>query len=354
MRDWFLLGSAALRPRSVLALLAVLLAVYVFALHPWMMSWGATPAEQQMALPGDELINQEPIRVTRAITVNAPPDKVWPWLMQIGQDRAGFYSYDWLENLFGGDMRRVDEIRPEWQQRHVGEKIPMSRPDTLGGALGDAVYFTVNYIDPPRAIDHMGLFMLLPIDAHTTRVVWREHMGSVGPKTVGQRLGDAFVYLVYDPMHFTMVRQMLRGVKAHAEGQPHPPLALDLPARSGWLLASIGLLGLFLSRPRWRLGLALPLALAAVTLWQTGDWNAALAGFLSLGISLLGFFAWGRRWIAPFSLIAALVLLTLLFAPDAWIAFGLIFLALAVAPAGVILAPFGRKSRGERLFAKPT
>jgi hypothetical protein len=322
---WLTLDSPALRPRAVGPLIAALFILYLFVLHPWMMSWGATPAEQAMSLPGDALINEEPVRVTRAITISAPPEKIWPWLMQIGQDRAGFYSYDFLENLFSSGMPEVHEIHPEWQQRYVGERIPMSREDALGGALGDAIYFTVKHIEPQRAIDHMGLFVLLPVDANTTRVVWREHGGTVGAKSTGQWIGAAFARVVYDPMHFTMVRQMLRGVKAHAEGHPYPPRTLDLAARAGWVAATAGVLGLFLSRRRWWIGLVLPLALAYVTVWKTGDWDAAMAGFLSLGISLLGFFAFGRRWTMPFLLLAAFVLLVILFAPDAWIAFGLIF-----------------------------
>src|SRR5712692_2308658 len=103
----------------VLGALAALLALYVAVLHPWLMNWGATKAEQSMALPGDEAAASPGTSFTRAITIDAPTDKVWPWLLQIGQDRAGFYSNDWLENIIGDDIHNTDVIHPEWQQRQL-------------------------------------------------------------------------------------------------------------------------------------------------------------------------------------------------------------------------------------------
>lgn len=351
---WTTLGQWTIRPRTVLVLLLLLLPTYLLVLHPWMMSWGATPEEQAMTLPGDALAPDARFRVTRAITIHAPPEQVWPWLPQIGQDRAGFYSYEWLENLFSARMPRVNEIRPAWQTRQMGEAVPMTRPDYFGGALGDATNLHVRLFDPPRAIWHDGLFVLLPLDAATTRVVWREYGPTTAPQGLGGWFGAAFGRLVYDDMHFIMVRQMLRGIQANAEGHPTPPLALTLPARIGWTAATVALLALFLRRRRYWPWLVLPLALAYVTVWKTGDWDAALAGFLSLGISLVGFAVLGRRWLAPFALVAAFVLLVLLFASDAWIAFGLLFDVILAVAGAVLLArsrpmpqpPLVRKVRG--------
>ena len=341
---WTQLGQWLIRPRTVLGLFVVLLAAYLFVLHPWLMSWGATPQEQAMVLPGDALAPDARFRVTRAITVHAPPERIWPWLMQIGQDRGGFYSYEWLENLFSARMPRVNEVRAEWGTRQIGEAVPMARPDYFGGALGDAINLRVKLIDPPHAVWHDGLFVLLPIDASTTRVVWREYGPTTGPQGIGGWFGAVFGRMVYDDMHFVMVRQMLRGIQANAEGHPYPPLALTLLARLGWLGATLALLALGLRRRGGWPWLLLPLALAYVTVWKTGDWDAAMAGCLSLGISLLGFAVWGRRWTAPFALVAAFVLLVLLFAPDAWIAFGLIFLALWLGLGWAAFAAWQRRS----------
>ncbi|HKX67715.1 MAG TPA: SRPBCC family protein, partial [Intrasporangium sp.] len=66
-----------------------------------LLHWGATHAELQEVLPGDELISDARRVATRAITIDAPPDAVWPWVAQLGQGRGGLYSHDWLENLAG-------------------------------------------------------------------------------------------------------------------------------------------------------------------------------------------------------------------------------------------------------------
>src|SRR3712207_1932538 len=91
-------GRPALALNAALALLvAIAAAVYHRVLLPWMMTWGATATEVGMTLPGDELVPQPTFQSTRAITIAATPEQIWPWLARIGQDRGGFYSYDWME-----------------------------------------------------------------------------------------------------------------------------------------------------------------------------------------------------------------------------------------------------------------
>jgi hypothetical protein len=93
-------------------------------------------------------------QATRAVTVHAPAKAVWPWIVQIGQDRAGFYSYDVLENLFGAKMPSVDEIVPEWQHRTVGDTVWLSTPDSHGGNAR----MIVGWLELERAmvLDHAG------------------------------------------------------------------------------------------------------------------------------------------------------------------------------------------------------
>src|SRR5207248_2313440 len=107
----------------LMALGAILPWVYLLTVRPWHHRWGATSEVNTKQLPGDELVPQPEIQSTRAITVNAPAEEVWPWLAQVGQDRGGFYSYEWLENLAGCQMRNADRIHPEWQHREVGETV---------------------------------------------------------------------------------------------------------------------------------------------------------------------------------------------------------------------------------------
>lgn len=85
--------------------------------------WGAEAGELTRPLPGDELVPHPKLGYTRAITIEAAPDQVWPWLVQIGQGRGGFYSYDGLENLVGCDIHSVDRVLPEHQDLAVGDIV---------------------------------------------------------------------------------------------------------------------------------------------------------------------------------------------------------------------------------------
>ncbi len=111
----------AVRFRYAVAFVLLMVAVYWAGIHPWMTNWGSIAAERQMALPGDDVNPDRTRQSTLAITINAPSDVVWQWLVQVGQDRAGFYTYTWLENLFWADIHNVNEIRPEWQHLAVGD-----------------------------------------------------------------------------------------------------------------------------------------------------------------------------------------------------------------------------------------
>src|SRR5262245_2575048 len=111
----------------------ILLAVvtYVVLVRPWHMSWGTTKEERRGSLPGDDLVPQPISQATHAITICAPAAEVWPWLVQMGQGRGGFYSYDWLENLFGCNIQNAGQIIPQWQDLKVGAGVrlhPKSPP----------------------------------------------------------------------------------------------------------------------------------------------------------------------------------------------------------------------------------
>ncbi|HSE26570.1 MAG TPA: hypothetical protein VLB68_33185, partial [Pyrinomonadaceae bacterium] len=141
-------------------------AAYVWGIRPWHLRWGATDEEVQEHLIGDELAPSPKLKATHAITINAPATDVWPWLVQMGQTRGGFYSYTWLENLVGCHMRNADEIDPEWQELKVGDKVwlhPKAPP------------VEVHNIEPGRAIvlKGWGAFVLQPIDEKTTRLIIR-------------------------------------------------------------------------------------------------------------------------------------------------------------------------------------
>lgn len=197
----------AVRLRYAVPFVLLLVAVYWLGIHSWMRNWGSTEAEQQMALPGDDLIPHGNESSTLAVTINASSDVVWQWLVQIGQDRGGFYSYDWLANLIGADIHYADAIHPEWQDLALGDGWRTVPADYLGGGGNDALS-RVLIIEPGRAlvVEMFGSHVILPIDEQTTRLIVR---GESGPSNL-------LMTMIADPIVFTMERRMLLRLKARA------------------------------------------------------------------------------------------------------------------------------------------
>jgi Polyketide cyclase / dehydrase and lipid transport len=144
------------------------------------------------------------------VTIDAPPEAVWPWVAQIGQDRGGFYSYEWLENLAGCDMRNADRIHPEWQERSVGEGVP----------LHPRVRLPVSTWEPGRALglQGWGTWLLEPLPGGRTRLVVRPD--ARGPGAIGYAL-------LMELPHLIMQRRMLDGIKERAERRQHPGRRLE-------------------------------------------------------------------------------------------------------------------------------
>jgi hypothetical protein len=108
---------------------AVAFGVYLLFIRPWQLRWGATDEEVVLAMPGDDVVKDPTFHATRAVTIQVRPEEIWPWLVQMGIKRAGWYSYDWLDNL---GIPSADRIVPELQHLAVGDLIPMS-PDGKQG-----------------------------------------------------------------------------------------------------------------------------------------------------------------------------------------------------------------------------
>jgi hypothetical protein len=196
----------------------ILLTVAALAASSWayrrllrdpVLNWGATADEASRRLPGDDLLEDADIVATRAIRIDAPPAAVWPWLVQMGPGRAGAYTYDWIENLFGLNMHSADRIHPEWQQLAVGDVL-RSGPDRPG--------MRVEVLEPERALttrseagDWVWTFALVPVD-DGTRLISRNRISMQGG-SAGQRLG----MLVMEPGSLLMERKMLLGIKQRAE-----------------------------------------------------------------------------------------------------------------------------------------
>ena len=92
-------------------------------LRPWYRKWGATDAEVDRSLPGDDLVAYPKGDYTHAITIRASAAEIWPWLVQLGQGRGGFYGYEWIENLVGCQIHNADHIIPEFQHLEVGDSV---------------------------------------------------------------------------------------------------------------------------------------------------------------------------------------------------------------------------------------
>ena len=113
----------------VLATLGAAAGVYLVFIRPWQLRWGATDEEVARPMPGDDVVKQATFNATRAVTIQARPEEIWPWLVQIGIKRAGWYSYDWLDNL---GHHSAERIIPEFQHLEVGDRVPLSPDGTQG------------------------------------------------------------------------------------------------------------------------------------------------------------------------------------------------------------------------------
>lgn len=203
------------------------LGAYVFYFRPRQRRWGAIDEEVERTLPGDELIARPDVKFTRAVTIRAKPADIWPWLVQIGQGRGGYYSYDWLENMAGLKMKSAAGINPAWQQLKVGDIIP-AEPGGKG--------FKVLAIEPERflvmgsveAVDEgvfegfkqmfpafTWAFVLESLDSKQTRLICRLS-GKSDPFWSATFTGK-FAGLVFEPIEFMMTRRMLIGIKQRAE-----------------------------------------------------------------------------------------------------------------------------------------
>jgi hypothetical protein len=188
---------------------AAAVSAYAFFIRPWHLRWGATNEELKTPLPGDDLVQHPKLNATHAITIDARVEDVWPWLVQMGQNRGGFYSYAWLENLVGCDMHNAVQIVPEWQDLKVGDEVwlhPKAPP------------LKVLLIEPLRAIvlEKTWGFFLEPINENQTRLIIRGR-GEFNPDLNNTILNLLLWRGIFEPAHFIMERKMMLGIKQRAE-----------------------------------------------------------------------------------------------------------------------------------------
>ncbi len=330
-------GSGLVLTTAAFLVLLAAFTSYAFVVRPWFLHWGATDRDRTRPLLGDDAWIGGAVTGTRAVTVAAPPEKVWPWLIQIGQERAGFYSCTWLENLVLAGLRNTLEIRPEWQTREAKDIVRRVKPGYLFGLLEDKEGLTgwrVSFVAPGRSMTlrNRGTFALEPDGTDGTRFFVRSR-GEPPPGVLGKLLG----FWLLDPARFVTEKTMMLEIKRLAEGRPGPPGGLRALATAGFAAAALGAALLIGSKRRRGFWLLLPAAYAVLILRETADVPAALAGFTALALAVAGFLFFKKRWWVYFGAVAIAAYATLFLAADAWIVFGLAFLAVFAGLAGAAL-----------------
>ena len=208
-------ASILVRVSAVLFQFGIIMAAYIFIARPYQLGWGATTVEINRSMPGDERRGNPAFLATRAITIDDTPENIWPWLVQMGYGRAGFYGYDIIENI-GSDngIYSSDRILPKFQNFKVGDEVPISRVAKL--------YFFE--IEPNNYLvwsedkgEYPGAFTwaLYPIDETRTRLVsrigWNYHWSE--PNLLALDFFTEFT-------DHLAVRKILQGAKGRVEGHP--------------------------------------------------------------------------------------------------------------------------------------
>jgi hypothetical protein len=203
--------------------------------RPAMLRWGTEGTEATEPLPGDDLVPRPTFQSTRAITIAAPPEQVWPWIVQMGIYRAGFYTHDLVERAmfrarYVEGKHSATRIHPELQDLKVGDKVP----------YGGGVYATVSQLEPNRHLVAGEQFVLRPLPGNRTRFLVRYRgMGYISAAAAGagpdaawvtravssalrhvpgaMLLARAIDLFIGDPLHHYMEVGVLRGVKQRAE-----------------------------------------------------------------------------------------------------------------------------------------
>jgi hypothetical protein len=215
----------ASRTFGVLSCLAV--GVYAIVVRPWLVRWGATDEEVAGPYPGVDIVPNGKRAATMAVTIDAPPAQVWPWLVQMGHDRAGWYSWDRLDN---GGRPSAERLHPEWQEIKLGDRLTAWSPEGPVSAWDVAALETEHFLGlrglsdlrgrpfdprgpwPGAYMDGLWGFRLEELPGYRTRLVVSGYQ--TGRPRWLQAVGD---FLLYPPMHWPMQTRQFANLKRRAE-----------------------------------------------------------------------------------------------------------------------------------------
>lgn len=207
--------ALALNVLSWLLYLLFVIALYFACLRDLQINWGATDADVNRPMMGDELLDNPELNATRAVEISAAPEQVWPWIVQMGYNRGGFYGFDNLDN---GGLRSSDSILPEYQNLQVGDGIP-------GGEYKGQIFNFLEVADIDPGHEMLWVFLegtpwagatwswrVYRIDDSRTRLVSRlRQQYSLGS------FREVVQWSMIDAIEILMMRTTLRGIKLRAE-----------------------------------------------------------------------------------------------------------------------------------------
>lgn len=201
----------------------------LYAARRYYRNWGTTKEETQTALPGDELVRRPSVQSTEGVWIDAPPAAIWPWLVQIGQDRGGLYSLDTVADLIGLDYENADRIHPEWQQLAPGDTIRIAPQGWMG--LRHGLTLTVEQVIEESTLVLRGTppgfpwetvwsFHLLPRWQHSCRFLIRT-------RTRLRHPGEVLAVELAGPVTSLVTRGLMLGIKRRVDEVRAP---IDGPA----------------------------------------------------------------------------------------------------------------------------
>lgn len=283
-------SSISIKILVILCLIGFLIVIYAFAVQPWYSNWGATKTEQQMSLPGDEMMIKPNWEYTQAVSIHASPAEIWPWLVQIGQGRGGFYSFELLENMIGCDIHNADRIMPEFQQLAVGDSIKLhpQAPGIPVVLVDSANAIAMGVSDDNQFQAASWLFLIRASDSTTSRLIARFRSG------YSPTLGNVLLQRIFvQPTSLFMQKRMLLGIKQRVEGTFRSSTAENIQVIL-WMLLFVMLVFITISilvRRHWTrlflIGLLTGLMLLLFIAWQPPIW---------IGITMVILLLFGLVW----------------------------------------------------------